>query len=275
MGKRWKKPPARVEVRREWLRRYEEEGESPPQIAKSDGFDVRTVRTQIKKAEEEREMREAKVQVFRKAMESHYADLCGFVERLKPEIARENAVSLLLRDDPMLSALRQHLPRSPIWKYLGRWDDLLKEIDNQQKSINIRLENEVGANEKLNSTLSGECAIAVRLGIVAALNFQAKQWSRGEKGLNINENFIEEPAREGYINLRYGFAQMGEVEKKSTAIIKQVIIAFESKIVSWGEYNSLQKLYIELQLLKSKLQGELAVIIYRRIVPGRCKYCPL
>lgn len=275
MGKRWKKPPTRVEVRREWLRRYEEEGESPPQIAKSDGFDVRTVRTQIKKAEEEREMREAKVQVFRKAMESHYADLCRFVERLKPEIDRENAVSLLLRDDPMLSALRQHLPRSPIWKYLGRWDDLLKEIDNQQKAINIRLENEVGENEKLNSTLSGDCAIAVRLGIVAALNFQVKQWSRREKGLDINEDFKEEPAEEGRVNLRYGFAQMGEVEKTYTATIKQVIIALESKIVSWEEYKSLQKPYTEIQGLRLKLQDELSVIIYRRIVPGRCKYCPL
>jgi hypothetical protein len=275
MAKRFRKPPVEAKKRHEWLRRYEEDEESPPQIAKSDGFDVRTVRTQIKKAEEEREMREAKVQVFRKAMESHYADLCGFVERLKTEIARENAVSLLLRDDPMLSALRQHLSRSPIWKYLGRWDDLLKEIDNKQKAINIRLENEVGANEKLNSTLSGDCAIAVRRGIVAALNFQAKQWSRREKDLDINEDFKEEPAEKSYVNLRYGFAQMGKVEKKFTVIIREAIISFGSQIRHWDEYNSLQKLYAELQLLKSKLQDELAVIIYRRIVPGRCKYCPL
>jgi hypothetical protein len=275
MGKRWKKPPVEAEKRREWLRRYEEDAESPPQIAEKDGYDVRTVRSQIALAKDEREVREARSQVLRNALEKHYADICEFAKEINSTIVEKGAPLEITREDYMYQALRQHLPRSPIWKYLYRWGNLLEEIDSEKKAIDIRLESEVDKNEKLNSTLSGDCAIAVRLGIVAALNFQVNHWPRGEKGLDINENFKEQPAKEGHINLFYGFAQMGEVEKTSKATIKQVIIAFESKITSWKEYENLQKLYTEFQGLRSKLQDELAVIIYRRIVPGRCKYCPL
>jgi hypothetical protein len=37
----------------------------------------------------------------------------------------------------------------------------------------------------------------------------------------------------------------------------------------------MRRLFAELKRVKSSLQEELAVIIYRRIVPGKCKYCPL
>ena len=42
MVKRMKKPAITPEVRLDWLRRYEEDRESPPQIAEKDKVDVRT-----------------------------------------------------------------------------------------------------------------------------------------------------------------------------------------------------------------------------------------
>ena len=38
MAKRTKKPPIKAEMRRDWLKRNEEEGESPPQIAVKDRY---------------------------------------------------------------------------------------------------------------------------------------------------------------------------------------------------------------------------------------------
>ena len=49
----------------------------------------------------------------------------------------------------------------------------------------------------------------------------------------------------------------------------------ESKIISWELYKKTQKLFTELKSLKLSLQDELAIVILRRIVPGRCKYCPI
>ena len=34
----------------------------------------------------------------------------------------------MLKDDPMWSAPREHMPRSPLWKKMDRWDHILEEI---------------------------------------------------------------------------------------------------------------------------------------------------
>ena len=88
-----KKPAVTPEKRRDWLRRFEIEGESPPTIAKNDEFDVRTVRKQIEVARHERDIREAKLSVLKEAMVDHYKDLCKFVEDLRLEIGNDNPVS--------------------------------------------------------------------------------------------------------------------------------------------------------------------------------------
>jgi len=275
MTKRWKKPPVKAEVRREWLRRYEEDGESPPQIAQADSFDVRTVRSQIERAKEEREVRVARASVLRSSVERHFADLCELSKKINGAVAREDTLLAQFKDDRMYQAMRQHLPRSPIWKYLDRWDNLLNDIDSQQIAIKNRLDSIIKANKKLNNLLSSGEAERVRDGLVVAFSYQTEQWARGLKGLDINENFIEEPAEEGCSNLSYGRARMDNVRNEHIAIIKEVIIAFESKIRRWQEYEDLRGLYTEFLRLKSKLQDELAVIIYRRTVPGRCKYCSI
>ena len=83
MAKRIKKPLVMPEKRREWYKRSEEEGESAPQIAKADKYDVRTVRKQIEIEKQEREIREARSVVLRSALENHYRDLCRYAEGLK------------------------------------------------------------------------------------------------------------------------------------------------------------------------------------------------
>ena len=59
--------------------------------------------------------------------------------------------------------------------------------------------------------------------------------------------------------------------KKTMKEIQEI----ESLVKEWEEYAALEKLFTKLFRTKSKLQDEIAVIILRRIVPGRCKYCPL
>jgi predicted Zn-ribbon and HTH transcriptional regulator len=45
--------------------------------------------------------------------------------------------------------------------------------------------------------------------------------------------------------------------------------------VAWEQYQDLKRLYEELKRIKEDLREELAVIMLRRVVPGRCKYCPV
>jgi len=120
------------------VNRHEQDGDSPPQIAATDGFDVRTVRKQIERARQEREVREARSIVLRNAMEHHYTDICNFAEKLKVAVAGEESISLLV-DDPLWLALKQHLPHSPLWNLLNRRDTLLERLYDALETGSLRL----------------------------------------------------------------------------------------------------------------------------------------
>ena len=112
-------------------------------------------------------------------------------------------------------------------------------------------------------------------GMVDALNFQIKSWARRWKGLDIKVNFKVEPVGDGIVIVSYGAFNMDKVKEKHATTIREVLIYFESKIISWEPHKKMQKLFTELKSLKLSLQDELAIVTLRRIVPGHCKYCPM
>ncbi|MFC1956480.1 hypothetical protein ACFLWZ_08225 [Chloroflexota bacterium] len=278
MAKRTRKPPIKPEVRRDWLIRNEEDGESPPQIAAKDKFDVRTVRKQIDLAKQEREAREARSVVLRNALERHYDDLRKLAEKMNSEISGVGNVSSSPDDDLMEAALRQHLPRSPIWGYMSKWQNLRQRADEEQQKLEMVIEESVNTDQRLipliNASLDG-----IVPGTVSVLVAEAKQWSRGNTGYSLKDSLVMEPAEEGLVNPRFGFARMGimEVEhsERYVEIVHDVIEDLESRIRDQEDYRNLEKTIAEIGRLGGKLREELAVIRLRRIVSGRCKYCPL
>jgi hypothetical protein len=212
--------------------------------------------------------------VLRSALENHYTDFCRFAEKLDAEIAREEKLPISLREDRLWSALKQHLPRSPLWSYFNRWDELHQELAGLEKDIEKRLTDTLKSDSRLKQILSGG-GEGIIPGIVAALAFQMKSWARGHKGLTLENNFRAEPAGEGLVNVHYGLAYMDRVNKDHLMIIRQILGDFELKVVDWEEYSHLQKLFGELERLKRNARDELAVITLRRVVPGRCRYCPI
>ena len=115
MARRIKKPPVLLEQRHDWLRRNEDFGETPPKIALKDGFDVRTVRTQLERARQERDQKQARISFVKDNLEKHHQDLCKLAENLLSQVTAERALSLDFSEDMYLEAMRQHLPRSPLW----------------------------------------------------------------------------------------------------------------------------------------------------------------
>jgi len=274
MGKRIKKPPVRPEVRREWLRRYDVEGESPPQIAAKDGFDVRTVRKQIEQAQREREIKESRLMVLRNAIESHYGDLVDFAKQLDSHISGEAPITDPLRNNPLWLALRQHLPHSLLWKGFDRWDNLLEKIDTLKKDSKVRLEKEIAGDAKLRPVLASGSS-GVIPGMTEALAFQMEQWARGAKGLSIDDDFRVKSVEDDLVDIEYGAFPMGKTESQYAAIIKDVLVHRESKVTSREVYDEMSRLFEELKRVQSKLRDEIATIKLRRVVPGRCKYCPI
>lgn len=273
MAKRIKKPPVRPEVRKRWLNRHEQDGDSPPQIAATDGFDVRTVRKQIERARQEREVREARSIVLRNAMERHYADICNLAEKLKVVVAGEESISLLV-DDPLWLALKQHLLRSPLWNLLNRRDTLLERLDVTRGSLKTRLKAEVGLDARLKPVLSSGGSGVVP-GMVEYLASEVEQRSQGRNGLDIDTYFRGKPAEDDLVSIECGAFQMGKVMKQQAATVKDVLIDWKSKVLSWEESHEMGRILAELQRVRLKLMDELNTITLRRIVPGRCKYCPI
>jgi len=278
MVKRKRKPPIRPEIRRDWLRRNEEDGESPPQIAVKDKYDVRTVRKQIDMAKQEREAREARSAVLRDALERHYDDLRKYAENLNHEISGSGNASSSADADLIEAALRQHLPRSPIWGYLSKWKNSQLKAEEEHKTLDKAIEELVKSDQRLVPLIDAGLKGVVP-GIIAVLVAETTQWSNGNIRHTLKNSLVMEPAGEGLVNPRLGFSDMGIMEvvraEKYVKIIRDVINDMEIKVRDRGEYHGLEKSVADIGRLAGKLREELAVIRLKRIVPGRCKYCPL
>jgi hypothetical protein len=264
------------EQRLNWLRRYED-GESPPRIAEKDRVDVRTVRKHIELAKQETEVKEARSMVLRSALEHHYQDLCDYARTLAVYPSGETASDQEPYSEYMRTALRQHIPRSPIWGYLNQRDSLRQATAQLAEGIENKIEELLRSDPRLN-TGSIEGYSGTVDGVIEAFKFQATQWVRGYRGINI-ENLQTEPAEEGFVNLRYGAFGLGKVEQGHLPTVlkamTEILQDWESRLKELEEVKKLQKSLLDLSHVETNLNDEIAVITLRRVVPGRCHYCPL
>ena len=277
MKRRIKKPSVKPELRQEWLRRYES-GETPPKIADSNNYDVRTVRKHIDLARQERDVREARSAVLRGALEQHYRDMYDLALELDSHLVSRHAVSLDSEVDRRLFALRQHLSRSPLWTNFLKWNRTIEEIDELEEAIKQRLEDELRQDEELDrmDSVSRE---AIIVGLIPAFAFQIREWSQERPGHNAETDIYIEEATEDECSIRYGSHHMHpfsrELAHKHEQPVRSFVKRFELEMRKWEQYQEMKNLFNGLHSLKRRLRDELAITIMRRIVPGRCKYCPL
>ncbi|OGN89042.1 MAG: hypothetical protein A2158_02240 [Chloroflexi bacterium RBG_13_46_14] len=272
MDKRIRKPIVKEDTRREWLRRFES-GESLEDIAKKESFDIRTVKRQVDKAEEECASKEVRQAVLRNALLDHFQDMVYLVEKVMEFINAKATVSLEPEKEKLLDGLRQHLPRSPIFKCLNRWELLQKgkaEI-NQKISgrlLDIKVLLKLGGDDI--KDLPKENYSSLR----DILNHQIECWSTGVKALDVSRDFVMKDTGE-LVDVNYGRYNIGMMSKDTGNRLKNAISKIEQKILKWEEVKKLGELYIEETRLRNKLLDELQVIKLRRVVPGRCRYCPI
>jgi len=274
MTRRIKKSAVRPELRRQWLHRYEEVGESPPEIAKADGYDTRTVRAQIDFERQERERREARSIVLRQALEKHYADLCSFAQKLDSHVIGEADPLRILREDPMWNALREHLPRSTVWKNLDKWEAMREEIQHLDDRLKRPLKALIAARTRLAFPVSsGE--IGLTPGVVDALIAHLRLTASGESGLDKRTDFRLAPVDEATTSVEYGVYSIGRVPNDRVDEVKDLFLNLLSEVITREEHDEMSRLFIVLDQLKRKLHDELLIVILRRVVPGRCRYCPI
>jgi hypothetical protein len=273
MAKRIKKPAVRPELAREWLRRYEEDGESPPQIAQADGYDVRTVRKQLERMSRERELREAKQVVLRQALEKHYVDICSFAEKLRAEISGRtpSIVSSTLTEDPMWKALRQHLPRSSLWRDINRFEGLAQPFRLCLDNIKERVRKEAESSTSLQFVSSAD-EIGFTDGLPESIVFHLQSVARGERGL-AEVGYSKKSAKTA-TRIEHGAFSIALVPEEKAEEVIAISRSLKKESTEWQEYQELFRLTQDFLKAQQGLKEALTGIILRRVVPGKCIYCP-
>jgi hypothetical protein len=272
MAKRIKMPAIKPEKRLEWLKRSEK-GETPPQIAEVDDVDVRTVRKHIAIALMERDVQQARSAVLRDVLEAHYRDLLDTIRNIQSQITAGSPV-LLEKDIPLMLGLKQHMPRSPLWENLRKWNRTIQELSELESTLPQIIQKEIEKDGSLKGIVSYDSNEVIPA-TVEVLVHQMKRWSRGSEGLMLDRNFYLEKASEGRIRAVYGFSHFGEIDKSQVGIVKDVIQDIELKMKQGPEYAEMEKLVKRLSRLGNTIRELTTVILLRRIVPGKCKFCPL
>lgn len=265
-----KKLSVSPELRKKWLQRHDEDGESTPQIADKDGYDVRTVRKQLEIARQEREMRESRLMVLREAVQSHYQDLCRSAQQIDDTVTAGNSITGLMAERKY-AALRQHLQYAPLWKRLDKWNscyiDRLKAFQDLRKEIGNRLAKDPDLN---GAFASGKEEIS---GMVEIFANQSLQWSHGIH-FNIDDWFKTNHGENGLLNLQLGAYYIGTVAQAQAPKVKESLASFAKKITGFDTYKKYQELGEQMKQLEPDVHEDLATITLKRVVPGRCKYCP-
>jgi len=270
MPKRVKKPAVKPEVRRQWLKRFEEDGESPPQIAKVDNYDVRTVRKQIELARQEREAREARFAVLRSALEQHYHDLISYAQKLDSEVIHAS-LPVGAKSDRLWSALREHLPRSPLWKAIDRMERLSEEARAIEKRAEERLWDEVGRDSPVGLTAKEDGTGLHRDGLAGAMTY----YLGAEESLRFSESHISTTQQGGLIQITCANWLCVLVSADQAPDTKKFIAQLMEAVGRWPEREDLRRTLAERSRVIDTIRDELATITLRRVLPERCRYCPI
>lgn len=264
---RGKKTEISSQLRRQWLEKSEA-GTSVFKISVEYERDPRTVKHHIERALREREAKEARVIVIRDALMRHHARLISYAERLYNNVNSAEPISAELLEDRMYHALKGHLPRSPLWNYLNRLNRLYGELDELKARLRTKLRKVIEKDAEMPTEES------VRQGLLEAFLFQVTAWAKGHSGINLQEYFKAHTAGSGRSSVEYGNFNLGIVADSEVSRIREIIEAWEKRLVKLSEYHDAKEIFEQLHSLKIQTQEELAVIFERGIVPGSCKYCP-
>jgi hypothetical protein len=260
-----------VEQRKRWLQRLDEKGESVADIAAIDGYDKRTVSRQVDLARQEREAHEARLLVFRDAVQSHFAQLVEIAEKMQTEVSRGNRVSFLTADRRYV-ALREHLSRAPLWKLLDSWERTHADIERTREALRMRVEEDLAEDPALKIAFTG--GTPDYRNMVRFFTDQAEIWKIGGKGLSIDEHFAASVSDNDMAVMKVGGYSVGMTPEAQVPAVKNALKAYRDCFNSLHEFQRLKDGVRDLNRQQPVIDEELAIIIMKKVVPGRCRYCP-
>jgi len=272
---RKKKPPVSEEKAQEWFERRRR-GETPPQIAQKDGFDVRTVRKYLSTLEKREELAQARTTVYREAMRQHFDDFIDVAKRLESRIVDGEVTSDLAASSPVYEALKDHLPQSTVWKRLDSWNELIKNESRCQIALDEAIKDYVKNDLALARLYSGTQADLFFVEYFLA--FQINYFLRnGVFAYDADKGIIYTPSpTPGLLDAKFTDAyKLGSIQPGKQSDLSAALKSAQTNLINSPEFRTLQEIRSEKTKARAPIKEQLDVVIWKRVVPGHCKYCPI
>lgn len=254
--------------RRDWLRRNEA-GETPPQIAAKDKVDPRTVRHHLEIAKEEKNVIDIQNTYLLSAFEAHQEDLIEFAGKLE-EAAKYRRYSDIekLTIDPLWGAFQEHISRDNIWKLLDLWHDKEDKRTSLATSLSSQLFptiKDLIAEYDIRDLDDDKLILAMVDGIIRS----------SVSGYCEDYGFSIAPsgADKSSIMCR-GMGQFAISPELADDIIEKLNDRFV-KAFDLPEYEEMESLSKEIEPITKDICEGLMVYRYKRVVTGKCRFCPI
>jgi hypothetical protein len=158
-----------------------------------------------------------------------------------------------------------------MWSNIEKWGSIVTSYEESVTTLRERVKKE--AHRKVGMPFSSSLEQqGIDEGWFDAVTAHAKSTARGDLGLN-DVDYRTETNSHGITLFRSKYA-LAVTSEKRLASLKKAFNAMLTDIESWPEYDSLKRSTELFISIRSVIQDELTTIIMRRVVSGRCRYCP-
>jgi hypothetical protein len=233
-------------------------------------MDPRTVKKQIVLAQQHRELVEARTYVLRNALERHYEDLCKFVTELKAAFymlttfrGAPGGLNEYHQQNPLLAALREHLPRSPLWKHIAARDEATQAYAVSVQALTKRIQHEVAASGLFSEAAGIKDMDRLSEAVEEDFGYHMLALLRGEKGLGGG-------SRGKGSGLEFRRNELLRLPEDKQAWLARLLVETQQ----WDEFQALRQAVNRLEQVRKDISLEADTLALRRVVPGRCRYCP-
>jgi len=187
-------------------------------------------------AQHEREVRETRLVVLRDALQVHYQDLIKFADRMDALVARGDPL-MTLQAERLYSALRQHLPRSPLWKSIEDWNKNCDDMEQARSGLRMELTAVMSQDTNLKQAFDGGQQDAE--GVVDFFLKQSEFWSRAWPGLEIGEAFKTSEVENNRVKLKLGAYSIGMSPNNKITEIKKALVSLRKNLPDRSSFQRL------------------------------------
>jgi hypothetical protein len=264
-------PDISPKERLKWLEKLEE-GQGITSVSEEAGRDIRIVKRNIEIAREERQTARVRQDFLLGKLEQHQQDLLDEVRRLKAQVTLFPPHSLVPDESlqkKIHEAFLEHINRLLLKGLFKTWETAYQEFEQERvalKSALSRYEAEIkSALPKEIQTLEWSSSLLEAL----------EQGSAPDGSTLMKLKHYEHPRVESRYHPFWGATRLTQDSLDSTRA--SLVIKAHKQLVEYSSryLPSIDRRRESFKELSEQIIDELDVFILKRMVPSRCRYCPI